>query len=29
MTSFLTIQLAGGEEIEVSWTDVILILPAR
>jgi hypothetical protein len=26
---FLTIQLAGGEETEVSWTDVILILPGR
>ena len=26
---FLTIQLAGGEEIEVAWTDVILILPGR
>jgi hypothetical protein len=27
--SVLTIQLAGGEEIEVSWTDVILIVPGR
>ena len=26
---FLTIQLAGGEEIEVTWADVILIMPAR
>jgi hypothetical protein len=26
---FLTIQLAGGEEIEATWTDVILILPGR
>ena len=26
---FLTIQLAGGGEIEVTWADVILILPAR
>jgi hypothetical protein len=26
---FLTIQLAGGEEIEVTWADVILILPGR
>ncbi len=26
---FLTIQLAGGEETEVAWTDVILILPGR
>ncbi len=26
---FLTIQLAGGEEIEVSWGEVILILPGR
>ncbi len=26
---FLTIQLGGGEEIEVAWTDVILILPGR
>lgn len=26
---FLTIQLGGGEEIEVSWADVILILPGR
>ena len=26
---FLTIQLAGGEEIEVTWTDVILIVPGR
>ena len=25
----LTIQLAGGEEIDISWTDVILILPGR
>jgi hypothetical protein len=25
----LTVQLAGGEEINVSWTDVILILPGR
>ena len=25
----LTIQLAGGEEIEVAWADVILILPGR
>ena len=25
----LTMQLAGGEEIEVSWTDIILILPGR
>jgi len=27
--SLLTMQLAGGEEIEVSWTDIILILPGR
>ena len=26
---FLTIQLAGGEEIEVPWSDVILIVPGR
>jgi hypothetical protein len=26
---FLTIQLAGGEEIEIKWADVILILPGR
>ena len=26
---FLTIQLAGGEEIEVAWADVVLILPGR
>jgi hypothetical protein len=26
---FLTIQLAGGEEIEVAWVDVILILSGR
>ena len=26
---FLTIQLAGGEEIEVTWADVILIVPGR
>jgi len=26
---FLTVQLAGGEEIEVSWADVILIVPGR
>jgi len=26
---FLTIQLAGGEEIEVAWTDVLLIMPGR
>ena len=26
---FLTIQLAGGDEVEVRWTDVILILPGR
>ena len=26
---FLTIQLAGGEETEVKWADVILILPGR
>jgi hypothetical protein len=26
---FLTIQLAGGEEIEVTWADVILIMPGR
>ena len=26
---FLTIQLAGGEEIEVRWSDVILIMPGR
>jgi len=26
---FLTIQLAGGEEIEVRWSDVILIIPGR
>jgi len=26
---FLTIQLAGGEEIEVTWADVILIIPGR
>jgi hypothetical protein len=25
----LTIQLAGGEEIEVAWADVILIMPGR
>ena len=27
--SLLTMQLAGGEEIEVSWSDIILILPGR
>lgn len=27
--SRLTMQLAGGEEIEVLWTDIILILPGR
>ena len=26
---FLTIQLAGGEEVEVTWADVILIVPGR
>ena len=26
---FLTIQLAGGDELEVKWTDLILIVPAR
>jgi hypothetical protein len=26
---FLTIQLAGGEEIEITWSDVILIVPGR
>ena len=26
---FLTIQLAGGEKIEVAWADVILIVPGR
>jgi hypothetical protein len=26
---FLTIQLAGGEEIEATWADVILIVPGR
>ena len=26
---FLTMQLAGGEEIEVAWADVILIMPGR
>ncbi|HKU77906.1 MAG TPA: hypothetical protein VJR02_28590 [Pyrinomonadaceae bacterium] len=26
---FLAIQLAGGEEIEVKWADVILIVPGR
>jgi hypothetical protein len=26
---FLTLQLAGGEEIEVTWADLILILPGR
>jgi len=26
---FLTIQLAGGEEIEVTWADVILMIPGR
>ena len=26
---FLTIQLAGGGEIEVTWADVILIIPGR
>jgi hypothetical protein len=25
----LTLQLAGGEEIELTWADVILILPGR
>ena len=27
--SLLTMQLAGGEEIEVSWTEIVLILPGR
>jgi len=27
--ALLTIQLAGGEEIEVRWADVILIMPGR
>ena len=26
---FLTLQLAGGEEIEVPWADVVLIMPGR
>ena len=26
---FLTIQLAGGEEIEVTWADIILLVPGR
>ena len=26
---FLTIQLAGGEKIEVAWADIILIVPGR
>jgi hypothetical protein len=27
--AFVAIQLAGGDEVEVRWTDVILILPGR
>jgi hypothetical protein len=27
--AILTIQLAGGEEVEVAWADVILIMPGR
>jgi hypothetical protein len=27
--AFLTIQLAGGEEVEVTWADIILIVPGR